>query len=235
MEKGIDAGRFAGIGLEQRSELPSHAGFLLVVTGPSSVGKTEVVKRLVDSQLGFKSLVTLTTRRKRDIEEDGIDYYFVDREEFMFEKNAGNLVEDVKYPGNLYGTPKSEMDRLLDGINLISVMEMSGAAELKNNIKKAYNPQMAEAISERLILVTLGVSRPREIIERANKRSKVDRSSIKERFRKDVSLWRKYKEVLKNTIILNDDGKFEIAVSQIEGIVKSRKSLLLPDQELKLT
>ena len=81
---------------------------MIVLSGPSASGKTEVAKRLM-SEYGIKRVITTTTRPMRKGEVDGIDYYFVSKERFKEMVNEGLFVEYTEYNGNLYGSLKSEI------------------------------------------------------------------------------------------------------------------------------
>lgn len=81
---------------------------MIVLSGPSASGKTEVAKRLMN-EYGIKRVITTTTRPMRKGEVDGIDYYFVSKETFKEMVNEGLFVEYTEYNGNLYGSLKSEI------------------------------------------------------------------------------------------------------------------------------
>lgn len=130
--------------------------FLLVVSGPSGVGKDTVVRRLRALHGEVKFSVSATTRAPREGEQDGVDYYFLTKEEFerRIEENA--LVEHACYCGNYYGTLRSELElRMERGEPVVLVIEVEGAG----NIKRLYPgcatvfilPPSIEALRERLI------------------------------------------------------------------------------------
>ena len=99
---------------------------LIVVSGPSGVGKTAVVAEVLQStKLPVKRAITATTRLPRVGETDGVDYYFWKRERFDLEHAAGRMLETAEYNGNRYGTPITEVDG--DRIVLL-VIEVQGAA-----------------------------------------------------------------------------------------------------------
>jgi len=81
---------------------------MIVLSGPSASGKTEVAKLLMN-EYGIKRVITTTTRPMRKGEVDGIDYYFVSKERFKEMINEGLFVEYTEYNGNLYGSLKSEI------------------------------------------------------------------------------------------------------------------------------
>ncbi len=229
--EGFDTGQFAGINLEQMNEMPLTAGIFVVLTGPSNVGKTAVAGQLAESDPSIKKLITLTTRKPRLGEENGEHYHFVSEGVFMRERDMGNLVESAEYSGGLYGTPKSEMDRLLTGTSLISVMEMSGASTIEESIMESYGPRIGSEITARMIVVMLGISNPWTIIRRAVERTDANWDKIVERFRKDKELWREHGEKLGKNLVINDEGQFPLAVSMVRNLIKARKESFLPHQD----
>lgn len=80
---------------------------LVTFIGPSAVGKSTLSK-----ELGLPQFVTLTTREPRKGEQDGVDYKFIGKEDFLNRRERGQLVEDVEYAGNYYGTDLSDLAML---------------------------------------------------------------------------------------------------------------------------
>lgn len=112
------------------TELPKT----ILFTAPSGAGKTTVVKYLLgkySEQLAFS--ISATTRRKRRNEVDGKDYYFLSREKFSEKVDAGEFIEwEEVYPGQFYGTLKSEIDRLWQlGKIVIFDVDVKGATTIK--------------------------------------------------------------------------------------------------------
>ena len=104
-------------------------GLLVVISGPSGVGKGTVRKALFNRtghDLDYS--VSMTTRAPREGEVDGVDYYFVSKEEFLNQIDKGNLLEYAEFVGNLYGTPKDKVEeKLALGHEVVLEIEVNGA------------------------------------------------------------------------------------------------------------
>ena len=81
-------------------------GILFVISGPAGTGKGTVIKHLLDTGDFFYS-VSATTRAPRPGETDGVNYYFISREEFLRKIERGDMLEHAEYVGNFYGDRKS--------------------------------------------------------------------------------------------------------------------------------
>lgn len=109
-------------------------GLLMVVSGPAGSGKG-TVNALLLSTGDFVYSVSATTRAPRPGERDGVDYHFIDREDFEQKIREGELLEYTEYCGNYYGTLKKESLAVLEGgKNLILEIEVEGA----KNVKRIY-------------------------------------------------------------------------------------------------
>ena len=103
-------------------------GLLIVVSGPSGVGKGTVLKEFMnDPDLKLSYSVSMTTREKRPGEVDGINYYFVTKEEFEKVRDEGGLLEWTEFVGNYYGTPLAGVEKLRnEGRNVLLEIEVNG-------------------------------------------------------------------------------------------------------------
>ncbi|MBI4365043.1 MAG: guanylate kinase [Candidatus Latescibacteria bacterium] len=86
---------------------------MVVVSGPSGVGKSSFVQELLGADLDLKYSVSATTRARRAHEKEGVDYFYLSREEFRRRVEAGEFVEWAEVHGELYGTLRSETERWL--------------------------------------------------------------------------------------------------------------------------
>ncbi|MDF1614517.1 guanylate kinase [Desulfurivibrio dismutans] len=131
-------------------------GCLLVVSAPSGAGKTTLLKRiLVDTpRIGFS--VSHTTRPPRPGEQHGIDYHFVDREEFLRRRETGDFLEWAEVHGNFYGTSRGAIEQgLADGKDILLDIDVQGARQLKEQVDLPavflfIAPPSARVLEERL-------------------------------------------------------------------------------------
>ena len=114
----------------------SERGLLIVLSGPSGVGKGTVRKAIFESDDNdFQYSVSMTTRQKREGEVEGVDYYFRTREEFEALIEAGEMLEYAEYVGNYYGPPLSYVQQTLDqGKDVFLEIEVQGAKQVKDKV-----------------------------------------------------------------------------------------------------
>ncbi len=114
----------------------TERGLLIVLSGPSGVGKGTVRKAIFDSEGNdFQYSISMTTRNKRVGEVEGVDYYFRSREEFEALIEAGEMLEYAEYVGNYYGTPLSYVRKTLDeGKDVFLEIEVQGAKQVKEKM-----------------------------------------------------------------------------------------------------
>ena len=105
---------------------------LFVIAAPSGAGKTTIVKALVARNPGLRFSISYTTRQKRRTEVDGVDYFFVDREEFERLNARGELLESAKVFDNYYATSRSQVEKhLADGQNVVLEIDWQGARQVR--------------------------------------------------------------------------------------------------------
>ena len=119
----------------RRMRTMKNNGMLVILSGPAGSGKDTVIAELFKSDIDITKSVSMTTRKPRDSEIDGIDYLFVSEEDFLDAVENGELLEYARYGVNYYGTPKGPVDKWLeDGHIVILKIDVQGAG----NIKKMY-------------------------------------------------------------------------------------------------
>ena len=111
-------------------------GLLVVISGPSGVGKGTVRKALFNMpKHNLVYSVSMTTREKREGEVDGVDYYFVSKEEFTKRIKEGKFLETAEFVGNYYGTPLDKVNEQLDqGNEVVLEIEVEGAIQVKRKV-----------------------------------------------------------------------------------------------------
>ena len=126
---------------------------VLVITGPSGVGKGTLIRLLLDRFPRMALSVSATTRPPRPGEVDGVDYHFLSPEEFQHRIDAGEFLEWAEYAGNRYGTLRSELDR--DAHPLVLEIELQGARQVRERVPDAVSvfiaPPSEEALRTRLV------------------------------------------------------------------------------------
>jgi guanylate kinase len=125
---------------------------VLVVTGPSGVGKGTLISHLLERRPDYRLSVSATTRDPRPGEVDGRDYHFLTQQEFERRLAAGDFLEHALYAGNHYGTLKEEVERAPE--NLVLEIEVEGARQVRKALPEATQvfiaPPSDEALRERL-------------------------------------------------------------------------------------
>ncbi len=113
-------------------------GNLIVISGPSGVGKGTVVKALMQRHDKLRFSVSATTRAIRPGEVDGVNYYYITKERFEQMIANDELLEHARYVDNYYGTPAAPVDRLLEeGYDVILEIEVQGALQVKQRRPEA--------------------------------------------------------------------------------------------------
>jgi guanylate kinase len=108
------------------------AGKLIVITGPSGVGKGTLVRSLIARHPKLYLSISATTRQPRPGEIDGKDYYFVSKQQFENAIEQGELLEWAEYAGNYYGTPKTSVEKQINrGKWVLLEIELIGARIVK--------------------------------------------------------------------------------------------------------
>lgn len=185
----------------------NNKGLLIVVSGPSGAGKDTICQKLIKENSNIWMSVSMTTRKPRSLEKDGVDYFFVSSEEFENKINDNTFLEYASYNDNYYGTPKDKVEeKLNEGKDVILVIDINGAINIKKIIPSALfifiMPPDMETLKNRLI-----------------GRKTESKDKVVQRFitaYNEVNNYKKY-----NYVVVND--KVEDAVNKVKSIIQSEK------------
>ena len=187
---------------------------LIVVSGPSGVGKDAVLAKMKEEGLPFHYVVTATTRTKRVGEQDGIDYLFLSEEQFHRKIKTKQFLEWAHVYGNYYGVPKKDVkDALGKGKDVIIKVDVQGAATIKQILPQA-------------MFIFLMPPSIRELVERLEQRRSETSSDLRLRLEKvqdeikSLSLF--------DYVIVSYKDRLDLIVSQINAIVTAEKCRVKP-------
>src|SRR5207245_11655926 len=148
--------------------MSERRGLLIVISGPSGVGKDTVIKRLLEVDPNLRYSVSYTTRRPRPGEVDGVNYHFVSREEFERLIREGAFLEHATYGGNLYGTPFAQLDQeRAAGRDIVLKIDVQGAEQVRKRAPDALRIFLAPPSMDELL---------RQQTKQHNKNTKKDAS-----------------------------------------------------------
>jgi guanylate kinase len=184
------------------------SGFLLVISGPSGVGKGTLVERLVKARAECRFSISATTRPRRANEADGVQYEFVSREEFDRRRAAGWFLEWAEVHGHLYGTPQRFVDEAIaKGHVVVLDVDVQGGASVRRLMPQAVSvfvyPPSIESLHQRLL--ARDTDRP-EAVERRLKDAPGE-----------LAQYREY-----DYLVLNDD--LDQAVARLVAIVDAERA-----------
>lgn len=183
-------------------------GSLIVISGPTCAGKDTICRELLKRNTNIWKSISYTSRPVRGNEVNGVDYYFVSKEEFERKIKNGDMLEyaQVHY-SDYYGTPREHIKEKLDqGIDVILVIDIQGAIQIK------------EKVSEAIFIFILAPSME-EIRDRLIKRGYENNEQMIERFK---TAYREINELTKyNYVVINDE--LDTAVKKVESIIISEK------------
>lgn len=129
---------------------------VFVITGPSGVGKGTLIRGLMERLPNLELSVSATTRGPRPGEQDGVDYHFLNREQFDQRVIEGDFVEHADYAGRSYGTLRSELEnRVQAGVPVVLEIEVQGARQVRAAMPEAVQvfiaPPSLSALRTRLV------------------------------------------------------------------------------------
>ena len=199
-------------------------GVLLVISSPSGTGKTTICKKLIEYDKNIHLSVSVTTRKKRKNEVEGIDYYFRSKKDFLNLKSQNSFIENAFVFENYYGTLKSEvLEQLECGIDVLIDIDWQGTR------------QITQAMKGNLIKIFLLPPSIDELKKRLSKRNSDSIKEINFRMSKALKEIKHFDEY--NYVLINDnlDNTFQKIVKIIEvERLKLPKQLYISDFVKKL-
>ncbi len=186
-----------------------NKGLLFVMSGPAGSGKGTVLSEVFKRSDDFVYSVSATTRQPRPGEVDGVNYYYITKEEFREKVAADGFIEHAEYVDNYYGTLRSEVeDRLNEGKNVVLEIEVQGAAQVKAKYPDA-------------VFVLILPPNYSTLSYRLHKRGTEPEDVIQERLaqaRKELESFNLY-----DYVITNENGVIEPAVNTILAIADAER------------
>ena len=134
----------------------SRLGVLVVISSPSGTGKTTICKKLISNDNNLHLSISVTTRKKRDTEIEGVDYFFKTKQDFISLKKEDEFIETAVVFDNFYGTLKKEViNKLKNGIDVIIDIDWQGTRQINsfmdgNVVKIFLLPPSLKELSNRL-------------------------------------------------------------------------------------
>ncbi len=186
-------------------QLPQPEPLLVVISGPSGVGKDSVLQAMKARGLPFHFVVTATTRPPRPGERHGVDYFFVSREEFAEMIEQGELLEYALVYNDYKGIPKAQVRQALaSGKDVIMRVDVQGAATVRRLCPEA-------------VLIFLTTETEEELVHRLQKRKTESPEDLKLRIataRKELERLHEF-----DYVVVNREGRLDEAVDTIIAII----------------
>lgn len=191
-------------------------GRLIVISGPSGVGKGTLIQRYIDSHSNVRLSVSATTRKARQNEINGVSYFFITPEEFEENISSGGMLEWAKYNNNYYGTPRAYVEKEIKaGNDVVLEIEVQGAMKVK-------------AAAPGALLVFIMPPSFGDLLERLCGRGTEDESAVHARLSASLAEIKKAKEY--DFIVTNDT--VERAVAELANIIECAGKLTRYNENL---
>jgi guanylate kinase len=185
------------------------APLLVVISGPSGVGKDSVVEGLRQSDHEFEFVVTATDRPPRPGEVDGVDYHFVSTAEFERMIAENELIEYARVYDQHKGVPKRQALKALNsGVDVLMRLDVQGAATIRQRVPGA-------------ITIFLTTSSAEELFSRLSRRATDSAEQIQQRFDTAVAEMARMPEF--DYVVINHEGRLDEAVDTVEAILTAEK------------
>jgi guanylate kinase len=196
------------------SEIQKREPLLIVVSGPSGVGKDTVLQRMKERRMPFHFVVTATTRPPRAGEVHGLDYFFLSTDEFAEMIEQKGLLEWARVYNDYKGIPKQQVrDALASGKDVVMRLDVQGAATVRE-------------LSPGAVLIFLTPASEEELIHRLRERKTETPEGLKLRI---ATARRELQRVVEfDYCVTNKDMALETTVDQIMAIIEAEHSRVHP-------
>ncbi len=199
---------------EHNFDLPRPAPLLIVISGPSGVGKDAVLARMKERGLPFHFVVTATTRPRRENEVHGRDYWFLSKDEFAHMIESDELIEYAIVYGDYKGIPKQQVrEALASGKDVVLRIDVQGAETIRKLAPEA-------------LLIFLTTENEAELVTRLEKRQTETADELKLRIataRKELQRISAF-----DYVIINHDFRLEQSVDTIRAIIDAEHHRATP-------
>lgn len=183
-------------------------GLMLVISSPSGAGKSTIARNLLESDIGLSLSVSVTTRKRRPSEIDGVHYHFISVKEFERLRDSDALLEWAEVHGNFYGTPREAVETAMgEGRDMLFDIDWQGALQLQEKMR-------ADVVA--IFILPPSMS---ELQSRLHRRAEDTAEVIATRLansRSEIEHWREY-----DYVIVNDD--LQAAYDAMRAIVASER------------
>ncbi|HFC09342.1 MAG TPA: guanylate kinase [Chloroflexi bacterium] len=193
---------------------PPSSPLLIVISGPSGVGKDTVIQRMKERQLPIHFVVTATTRPPRPDERHGVDYFFISREEFARMIEEDELLEYAIVYGDYKGIPKQQVrEALASGKDVIMRIDVQGAATIRRLVPDA-------------VLIFLTTASEEELVERLKRRKTESAEDLSLRIATARQELKRMTEF--DYVVVNHEHALEETVDTIIAIIEAEHHHIPP-------
>jgi guanylate kinase len=194
---------------ERACSNPGKSPLVIIISGPSGVGKDAILNRMKERKYPFFFVTTMTTRKRRETETDRVDYHFVSKEEFQSLLNSDGLLESASVYGNWYGVPKKPVTEAISkGLDTIIKVDVQGAANIKTILPDA-------------IFIFVNTPSIEELRNRLNRRCTETATDLSLRVQTAQSEMERIRDF--DYVVMNPCNDIESAIQEILAIIKAEK------------
>ena len=184
---------------------------LIVLSGPSGVGKDAVLNHMKNNHMDYHFTVTVTTREKRPNETEGIDYIFIEKPKFESLRENDDLLESAEVYGNFYGIPKSQvLDALSSGKDVIMKLDVQGAKTIKS-------------LAPNALFIFLAAPTIESLRTRLEKRMTESPEALETRL--NTAKMENTESEWFDHIIINEDDQIDTTVKELEEIISKDRNI----------